>query len=474
MQFDDSEYVLDNVMVLQGLTLEGFIWAWTTFHSCNWHPITWLSHMLDCNLYGLNPVGHHMTSLFFHVFNTHLLFYFIQRTTHQSLCAFMIAMIFGLHPIHVESVAWIAERKDVLSTSFFLLGLIGYDRYVRTHKMVFYLLTFLCFICGLLSKPMVITFPCVLLLVDIWPLKRIESHVMISKLMKEKIPFIVVSIISAGITLYAQTQSGVVQPFSEITFTARIVNASISLVGYVFKFINPCQLAVFYPHAGSAFEWIDSWKPILLIALVVVFSWNQAKQKPFIFVGLLWYGITFIPVSGVIQVGIQSMADRYMYIPSIGISIAFIFGIVGFLKHVWIQRIVLAGFMIWCIVLGNLTHRQIRYWENTLSLFSHAIEVNQHLCDQLLHPCLLTYMGCDVYQEAILKNQTFIELVQYTAKLSVRTGTHLMTMGQPSLAMKYFDQAINLCKSHTGACLDTLTMARKNMEILRTSCNQQR
>ena len=345
--YDDQEYVTENIQVQKGLTVEGIIWAFTAFHSANWHPLTWLSHMLDCELYGLNPMGHHWTNLIIHMANTILLFLVLKLMTGAIWRSAFVAALFALHPLHVESVAWVSERKDVLSTFFGLLMIVAYYRHFKMSNLKNYLLVIIFFCLGLMAKPMIITFPFVLLLLDFWPLKRFqfENHCLSqcdgktrcyfkgsSRLILEKIPLFIPVVISCVLTFLAQQSQGAVKALGALPLTNRVANAFVSYVSYTVKAVWPSNLAVFYPHPGNT---IPAWQiiaAVLIIAVANFLSIHSLKKYPYIAVGLFWYLGTLIPVIGLVQVGEQAIADRYTYIPLIGVFIIIAWGVPDLLK----------------------------------------------------------------------------------------------------------------------------------------------
>jgi protein O-mannosyl-transferase len=392
--YDDQEYVTENSKVQKGLTVEGLKWAFTTFHSANWHPITWLSHMLDCELYGLNPTGHHWTNVEFHIANTLLLFFILLKMTGALWRSALVAALFALHPLHVESVAWIAERKDVLSTFLGLLSVAAYCRYVKNPRIINYLLIVLLLGLGLMAKPMLVTLPFVFLLLDLWPLQRLKfrknaytgaseffGFKAISQLIWEKIPLFALVAVASTLTFIAQKSEGAVQTLWALSLKIRVANALVSYVSYALKTIWPSNLAIFYPHPGNT---LPAWQIIgaaLLIAVAIFLSIHTLKKYPYIIVGLFWYLGTLVPVIGLVQVGDQAMADRYTYIPLIGLFIIVSWGVFDFLKkwHYHMIVFILSAISAIC-VLAVCTFLQVGYWQNGITLFEHAIKVTNKNC----------------------------------------------------------------------------------------------
>lgn len=386
ISLDDPTYVRDNVAVRRGLSWASVVWAFTVFHAANWHPITWLSHMLDCQLFGLNAGWHHFTNLLFHTANSVLLFLLLKSVTNGFWKSAIVAGLFAWHPLHVESVAWISERKDVLSAFFFMLTLWAYTRYAKESRSVSlkskvaYAGALAFFALGLMSKPMLVTLPALLLLLDFWPLRRFRpapSHpqrASFPRLLREKLPFFALSAGVACVTFAAQKSGGLVKS-DLVSLMPRLENACVSYVRYLFKTVWPGSLAAYYPHpdAWSAWAWGGALAGLGLITLLV--RW-QAHRRSYLFFGWLWYGITLLPVIGLVRVGTQAMADRYMYIPSIGLFIAAVWGL-GDLTGRWnAPRFALssaAGLALGA--LGCVTRTQLHYWKDGNTLFQHCLAV---------------------------------------------------------------------------------------------------
>ena len=371
--FDDTEYLTSNWNIKAGLTKESIVWAFSTSYASNWHPVTWLSHMLDYELYGLEPFGHHLTSLLFHIINTLLLFGVLLKMTGALWRSGLVAVLFALHPLNVESVAWVSERKNVLSTFFLLLTLWAYVRYVDKKNARNYLLVVLFLALGLMSKPMLVTLPFVLLLLDFWPLKRF-GEVRPARLIFEKVPLFILLIGSCVATFIAQKSGGAIRSseFSSLYF--RIANALVSYFEYLRNMLWPSGLSVFYPHPGNA---LPIWKPLACtIVLVVVTIWvvKEIRRAPYLAVGWFWYLGTLVPVIGIVQVGEQAMADRYTYVPLIGIFIAIAWSLPEQIKTGKEKLLpILSGIVISLLI--ALTWIQVSHWKNSITLFKHAINV---------------------------------------------------------------------------------------------------
>jgi hypothetical protein len=394
LNFDDNEYVTANDQVQKGFTKEGISWAFTTGHASNWHPLTWLSHMLDVELFGLDPKGHHLMNVFFHLVNTLLLFFVLRDVTNGVWESGFVAALFALHPVHVESVAWVAERKDVLSTMFWVLTMWAYLRYARNRTLGRYLLVCLTLSLGLMAKPMLVTLPFVFLLLDFWPLRRLrfwESEEKVrtgvrgrlkSKewkrtlfhLVREKIPFLLIVAASSVITVVAQKRAGAVMPFEKLTIDVRVANALISYLRYLENLFWPSDLAVFYPHPKTGFDVPALIGAVLVLVSVTVIVLKLARRHPYLVVGWFWFLGTLVPVIGLIQVGSQSMADRYTYVPFVGLFMMIAWGVSGVLPAFRLRTTMLfvaAGISL--AACSVVTWKQLTYWRNSVTLWEHSL-----------------------------------------------------------------------------------------------------
>jgi protein O-mannosyl-transferase len=377
INYDDPVYVTNNLHVQGGITWESVRWAFSTMHATNWHPLTWLSHMIDCRLYGLDPRGHHLTSVGIHVANTLLLFLLFDRMTGATWRSAFVAALFALHPLHVESVAWIAERKDVLSAFFWFLTMLLYAGYVRNRTASRYLPVVICFAVGLMAKPMLVTLPCVLLLMDYWPLGRF-GRTPVSALLSEKLPLFALAGLSSLVTFYAQRTGGSVLSLDQVSFPVRVANALVAWLAYIGKMIWPARLAVIYPLDPAMPLW-PALPAGLALAAVTLVTWRGARRRPYLLTGWLWYLGTLVPVIGLVQVGVQSMADRYTYIPLVGLFVMIAWGVPE-LAAGWRYRQaalpVAAGTLLG--VLSVATWRQLGYWRDDFTLFSRALRVTRN------------------------------------------------------------------------------------------------
>jgi protein O-mannosyl-transferase len=414
--YDDGGYVLKNADVQKGLTGQSILWAFG-FHQYNWHPLTWMSHMLDCQLYGLNPAGHHATNLLLHIASTIILFLALYRMTRSQWQSAFVAALFAVHPLHVESVAWIAERKDVLSTLFWMLTLLAYAYYAERPTAKRYAWVVSAFVFGLLSKPMLVTLPFVLLLLDYWPLRRLQTvdnrlQKGLARLVLEKIPLFVLAIGSSAMTYYAQQHGGAVRGLDEFPLGVRAANAVVVYIGYIWKMLWPTRLAVLYPHPGTTLPvWYVLGSMALLIGLTAL-ALRAGRRHPYLTVGWLWYLGTLVPVIGLIQVGRQAMANRYTYVPLTGLFIMAAWGIPDMLVRmgVWgyggkteperstpnAQRPTSKGkpkpetrnpkppdarplplavaSLVVVVVLAGCTWAQVGHWHDSLTLFDYAVK----------------------------------------------------------------------------------------------------
>jgi len=376
--FDDDEYVFENTHIKEGLTYKGIKWAFTDSYSANWHPVTWLSHILDVELYGMNPGQHHLTNLLFHIANTILLFLVFRDMTGALWQSSFIAALFGLHPLHVESVAWISERKDVLSTFFWLLTMKFYVSYTKSLKIHKYLTAIFFFITGLMAKPMLVTLPFVLLLLDYYPLKRltIENWELkkIISLLSEKIPFFIIAAGSSLITVFAQKGEGAVASLNIYPMNIRIANALTSYISYILKMILPYDLSVYYPYRILPL-WKIVFAGVLLFAIFFLVILT-IKQYQWFAVGWLWYFGTLVPVIGLVQVGSQAMADRYTYVPLIGLFMIIAWGVPELLSRWMIKKniIIIITAPVISILMAT-SWIQTQYWRNSITLFQHAVDV---------------------------------------------------------------------------------------------------
>ena len=368
VNFDDRETIVGNTHIQNGLTLAGLAWAFTTAYAANWFPVTWISHMLDFQFFGLDSGWHHLTNLMIHLTSVLLLFALMRRMTGRLWESAFVSFVFALHPLHVESVAWVSERKDVLSAFFWFLTTWLYLDYVERPKIWRYLLSVGAFAVGLMSKQMLVTLPFVLLLLDYWPLKRPKTVIM-SRLVVEKTPYMALSAAASLIAYRVQHQAGAVLSVDSVPIATRAANALISYVAYLGSFFWPTSLAVFYPYPASFPAWQIAGSAAILIVISVL-----AIRRPYLAVGWFWYLGTLVPVIGLVQVGMQARADRYTYIPAVGISIMLAWGMAELMER-WPGTQTMIKFVAAavCVAWLAITWTQVPYWRNSVTLFEHAI-----------------------------------------------------------------------------------------------------
>ena len=459
INLDDKEYITGNQYVQDGLTVRGVVWAFTSVHCCNWHPLTWISHMLDCEIYGINPGMHHLTNLIFHIANTILLYFVFRRMTGCLWKSAFIAALFSLHPLHVESVAWVSERKDVLSTFFWMLATLSYIEYVR-HKGVYrYLSVTVFFILGLMSKPMLVTLPFVFLLLDYYPLNRFclpsdkkgsTQKTKALNLVFEKLPLFIIMLISCGVTFYAQKTGGAVAPLDFIPVYSRIGNALVSYVLYIYKMILPYNLAVLYPYPGILPWWKIAGSCILIIS-ISFWAIRVSGRFPFFIVGWLWYLGTLVPVIGLVQVGSQALADRYTYIPLIGIFFIISWGVPEIVKG-WKHRNIFlsASAAATLSTFGIITFIQAGYWENSITLYNQTLSVTTDN--------YITYknLGLALFDEghvddAIKHYRESLKINPYCDETHNYMGFALFHQGYKEESIKHYREALRINPGHKSA-----------------------
>ena len=455
--YDDAQYITLNPHVLKGFTFEGLRWAFTSGYAYNWHPLTWISHMADCEFFGAMPGYHHMVNTFIHMINSALLYLVMKRLFKDVYASFTVAALFALHPLNVESVAWIAERKNLLCLFFFLLTLYQYALYADRPSPArsAWVLSF--FAAGLLAKPMIVTLPFLLLLLDIWPLNRagyfqetregqFKERVSIQSLMIEKIPFFILSLLSSVVTLLVQKSGGAVRPFDDLPMGVRIMNAGIAYATYIIKLFIPIDLCVLYP-LKSGFSGIEISGAFSFLAVCFVGAFLLVKKKPYVTLGWLWYVGTLVPMIGIIQVGNQSMADRYAYLPHIGLFI-----IIGLVVSSlcegrrYAAHLRAAFVLILALPLMILSHRQTAVWKDNISLYEHAIAVTEN--NSAIHNNLgqALYVKGDV--ENAMKHWKRALSIHPDATTYFNIGNALDDMKRYEEALRYYQKALELNPSY--------------------------
>jgi len=393
LHYDDDDYVVENEYVNEGLTLHGVCQALTLVRAANWHPLTWISHMVDCQLFGLQPAGHHLMNLAFHAANSILLYLVLLRMTRAAWPSAAAAAVFAVHPLHVESVAWVAERKDVLSTFFGLAALWAWLSYVARPGVVRYLVVMLSYAASLMSKPMLVTLPCLLLLLDWWPLRRLRAGISLSKLLLEKLPLAIMAAASCWKAIEAQSGGHAVVPLGRLPVVDRLANIALAYCGYLEKLFVPRGLAPIYPlpKRPDYPAAIACW--VLLVAVTGILL-SLARRRPYLAVGWLWYLGLLVPVIGLVHVGQQSMADRYTYLPLVGIIILFAWSAADLLaRWPWLRRPMVALAAVVLTACCLLTNAQTRLWASTKTLFTHTVAVTGD------NPVALTNLGLAAMNE---------------------------------------------------------------------------
>jgi protein O-mannosyl-transferase len=506
INYDDPLYVTCNMHVKTGITIGSIRWAFTTGHSANWHPLTWMSHMLDVQLFGLKPRWHHLTNLLFHIANTLLLFFVFHRMTKETWKSAFVAALFALHPLHVESVAWVAERKDVLSTFFWMLTMAAYISYVEGRRtedgtrktedgkkwtgifrppssVLRYLAVLIFFALGLMAKPMLVTLPFVLLLLDYWPLQRLQGagsktqnpklerqprsankrklpkkptdHVIaqssaLRPLVREKIPLFVLAALSCIVTFIVQQKGGAVKSIQGFPLGVRIANAIVSYTIYMGKTIWPSNLAVYYPHPGLWPFW-QVLAAVLLLGAVTLTVIRTANRFPYLTVGWLWFTGTLVPVIGIVQVGIQGMADRYTYIPLIGLFVMAAWGVPELLKK-WRyhKEALFASSSLLLLSLFIVTWTQVGYWRNNIALYDHSLRVASP-SDPIYCNRGIAYYDLGIHQQAISDLNRAIEINPESTDSYYNLGLVYAKLGNHRQAISDYNRAIEIKPDYADA-----------------------
>lgn len=455
--FDDSEYVLANPVVRSGFTWKGFLWSLETTEQSNWHPLTWWSHMLDVSLFGLHPGAHHVVSALLHLSGSLCLYFVLNAMTGAAGPPLLIAAVFAAHPLHVESVAWIAERKDVLSGLCWMLALLAYLGYVRKPSPGRYLAVAALFFASLMAKPMAVTLPVVLLLLDWWPLGRLSpppaatsgrfcgiSGPALRHCIIEKLPLLVISLAAAIATLAIQRSSGAVKALTLYPFGARLGNALRSTFLYLSKLFWPQDLGVFYPHPGAGLPWWQGVLAGLLFVVVTLAVLTRCRAHPWLTLGWLWYLVTLAPVSGIIQVGEQGMADRYLYLPSVGPAIMLIWGGAALARRHRIPRwaATLTAILV-VAVLSLVARTQAGYWKDSVTLFTHTLRVAGE------SPTMRTNLGVAFFyagrpEEALREYEAALRQEPWNSETWFNWGTALEKLRRWDEARASYLQAIEL------------------------------
>ena len=447
VNYDDYLYVVENSHVATGLTSANVAWAFTHFAAGNWHPLTWISHQADCQLYGLQPAGHHVTSVLIHAANAVLLLGVLFAMTGALWRSLLVAALFAVHPLNVESVAWISERKNVLSTLFWLLAMGAHARYARRPSPGRYALVALLLALGLMSKPMVVTLPCALLLLDWWPLGRWSPRQPNATagalaLVREKLPLFALVLIGSLVAVAAQRQAQAVPTLGQVPFTARLTNATVAYAAYLEQTVWPSGLAAFYPHLVRHLPVGRVLLALLLLGALTALAW-RLRDAAYLPVGWLWYLGTLVPVIGIVQVGSQARADRYAYVPLLGIFIALAWGLEALTRG---SRLAGAGAALAVAALASITVRQAGYWQNSMALFEHARDVTPD--NYVAYTNLgLAYNKQKRWDEAIRHFDRALQIQPRSAEAWGHRGLALAKEGRLDEAVQSLQRALDIYPS---------------------------
>jgi tetratricopeptide (TPR) repeat protein len=459
LTFDDNEYIYRNPHVTSGFTWANVVWAFTAYHSNNWHPLTWLSHMLDCQWFGIQPGPHHLMNALLHTLNSILLFLLMRRMTGTLWKSAFVAVAFAVHPMHVESVAWASERKDVLSTCFALLTIWSYVSYARNPHGVRYALFALLFVLGIMAKPMLVTLPFVLLLLDYWPLQRFRradresrgsAKTSLARLLAEKAPLLPVIVASCLLTVQAQTAGGVVASLAAVPLPMRVANALVSYVRYIVKLLAPVQQAFTYPYPEHVPVGAAVGACILLAAVSYYFVRNR-RARPYAVVGWFWFLGTLVPVIGVVQVGMQAMADRYAYIPSIGLFILLAWGLDDINRR-WPRRETIMSLAagVALVVFGCQAWVATGYWRDSITFFTRDVQVVKDNALSYRH-LGVAYFEMQRYDEAIKAFRNVLRLSPEDGASLYNLAMCLDRQGRLPEAARCYEQTIRLVPGHAAA-----------------------
>ncbi len=458
VNFDDESYITENQHVLHGLRARSIQWAFTSSHAANWHPLTWLSHMLDCEVFGLDSSGHHLSSVVIHIVNSIILLLVLFRLTGSVWASALTAAMFALHPLRVESVAWAAERKDVLSGFFGIVTIGAYIGYIQQPTRARYGVILLAFLLGLMSKPMLVTLPFILILLDYWPIGRLKgvrhrqrtaiwrgmSSQTPARIAIEKLPLLILAAMSAAVTYIVQQKAGAVAKIASLPLDERLRNAVVSYVRYVKKIFWPTDLAVLYPIDTHTLSSAAAPAAAILLIAISLLTFKMRDRFPYLIVGWLWFLGSLIPVIGLVQVGAQAMADRYTYLPCIGILMALSWGLAD-LSARWptSRKFIASAGVVAVVIMTLLTRNQVPYWKNTQTLFSHTLEVTEN--NFVAHDIL----GISLFRdgrlgEALHQHQKALEINPNHAQAHSNIGNVYSERGDYDKAIEHYLQALQI------------------------------
>src|SRR2546423_2543771 len=461
INFDDNVYVYDNPHVSAGLTRDGLSWLLTHSHASLWHPLTTLSHMLDCQIYGLKPGGHHFTNVILHNIGVLLLFLVLQTMTGSLWRSAFVAAIFAIHPMRVESVAWVSERKDVLSGVFFMFTLWAYVRYARAKTIGRYLTLSIFVVCGLMSKATFVTVPFILLLLDYWPLRRGDNLAAWRRLIIEKIPLVLLAVLASAATIAAQTVT--IASLDQLPLLPRLKNAALSVIIYLRQMLWPKDLAIFYPHPHDQLNlWLVLSAVTLLIAISAVAIFLREK-RPYVLVGWFWYLVSVFPVLGIVQAGLQGRADRFTYLPHIGLTVAVTWSVADLAKRWRNGRLVLASLAIGVVLICTaLAYTQTTYWRDSVTIWRHALSVtadnqtaNQNLAAALYARGQIAESHKQARAGAIAHAKIVLNDFPYDVPTRNDLGVLLIQTGDPRGAIEQWERSLQL-NAEDGNALNNL------------------
>jgi len=451
INLDDNHYVTENPHVVTGLRAENVRWAFQTFQMGNWNPLTWLSHMLDCQLYGLNPAGHHYSNVMLHAANALLLFLLLAWATGSIGCSLVVAALFAVHPLNVENVAWVAERKTLLCTLFSFLTLGAYGWYAQARSWPRYLLVLLLFLGSLMAKPMSVTLPVALLLIDFWPLRQLFAGARDSaahsplRLIAEKLPLLLVSLLFSGLAIAAQVSSNAVA--GEIPLSLRLQNAAVACAAYIGKMLWPANLSIFYPYPMTGPS-----RPALVLSLLLLAGVSalciRLRDQRYLGAGWLFFLVSLLPVIGIIQVGNQAMADRYAYTPLIGLFVMIVWGVDSLRARLRVSAITVPVVSA-CVLaaLGATTHTTLGHWQNSLTLFLHAQQVARTPNELIETNLGKAYDAAGQPDEALRHFKVAIELNPASCLAHYNIGSYLLEHGRAAESIPEFQAAIRYSTS---------------------------
>jgi tetratricopeptide (TPR) repeat protein len=449
INYDDNTYVYENPIVAAGLHIKGVVWAFSAFHATNWHPLTWISHMLDCQVFGLRPAGHHFTNVLLHTFTAVLLFLVWRQMTGAVWPSALVAALFAIHPLRVESVAWISERKDVLSGLFFVATLGAYTRYASRRSVGRYAWVILLCALGLMSKPMLVSLPMILLLVDYWPLGRLTNAKRLKPLVLEKTPLFVLALASCATTVLAQRAT--IVSIESLPLSWRLQNAVVSYAIYIIQLFWPVRLAPFYPHPDNQLAIWQVGLAIVLITGITMIAWVERRRRPYIFTGWFWYALMLLPVSGIIQIGSQAHADRYTYLPHIGLFVLIVWTLFELIAKSRLGRPIFnVTAVIAVVALTSVASLQVRHWHDSEKLWNHCLVVTKD--NDIAHNGLgEIFFSRGEFEKAVAEFRIALSLRPNSPYAHNNLGLALTKTGKIDEAFEHLNTAVQILPTHPTA-----------------------